>query len=48
MHIKVDVFLREGEQLRFCQRCGHSHLLAAFDPGKHSCRKQLEKHNARR
>ncbi|GAB4817623.1 hypothetical protein N2152v2_004669 [Parachlorella kessleri] len=48
MHIRADAFSRDGEQLRFCQRCGHSHPLADFDPGKHSCRKQLERHNARR
>lgn len=30
------------------QRCGHAHPLSEFDPGKHSCRKQLERHNARR
>lgn len=27
MHIKADVFLRDGQQLRFCQRCGHAHTL---------------------
>lgn len=48
VHIKADVFFRGGEQLRFCQRCGHPHPLTEFDAGKHSCRKQLEKHNARR
>ncbi|KAI3423834.1 hypothetical protein D9Q98_009670 [Chlorella vulgaris] len=48
VHIKADVFVRGGEELRFCQRCGHAHPLPEFDPGKHSCRKQLEKHNARR
>ena len=48
IHIKVDVFLRDGIQLRFCQRCGHPHPLDEFDGTKHSCRAQLEKHNARR
>lgn len=47
-HIKADAFTRSGEQLRFCQKCGHAHPLAAFDGTKHSCRAQLEKHNARR
>lgn len=48
LHIKADVFTREGEQLRFCQRCGYAHPLAEFDGLKHSCRAQLQKHNERR
>ena len=40
--------MRQGQELRFCQRCGRAHALDEFDPGKHSCRAQLEKHNARR
>ena len=48
VHVKADSFLRDGAELRFCQRCGHAHSLPEFDVGKHSCRKQLEKHNARR
>ena len=48
VHIKADVFSRNGEELRFCQRCGHPHALHEFDGRKHSCRAQLEKHNARR
>ena len=46
--IKADVFLRDGQHLRFCQRCGHPHPLDEFDIHKHSCRHSLEKHNARR
>jgi hypothetical protein len=48
VHIKVDEFSKENIKLRFCQRCGHPHELAEFDGTKHSCRAQLEKHNARR
>lgn len=48
IHTKADVFERDGVQMRFCQRCGRSHPLGDFDPGKHSCRAELEKHNARR
>lgn len=47
-HIKASNFRKEGELLRFCQRCGVSHPLAEFDGQRKSCRKQLEKHNARR
>lgn len=38
VHTKADVFERDGVQMRFCQRCGRSHPLGDFDPGKHSCR----------
>lgn len=48
IHIKADDFSRDGVQLRFCQKCGNAHPLAEFDGTKHSCRAQLEKHNARR
>ncbi|KAH7617958.1 putative Squamosa promoter-binding-like protein 4 [Nannochloris sp. 'desiccata'] len=48
VHIKTDQFCREGVFLRFCQRCGYPHPLDEFDGTKHSCRAQLEKHNARR
>lgn len=48
LHIKADAFLKHGVQMRFCQRCGHPHGLQEFDHKKHSCRAQLEKHNARR
>lgn len=48
LHIKADVFLKQGVEMRFCQRCGHPHGLSEFDHNKHSCRAQLEKHNARR
>jgi hypothetical protein len=48
VHIKADQFSREGVFLRFCQRCGYPHPLNEFDGQKHSCRAQLEKHNARR
>ncbi|KAK2075814.1 hypothetical protein QBZ16_001555 [Prototheca wickerhamii] len=41
-------FHRDGELVRFCQRCGLAHPLADFDGQRRSCRKQLEKHNARR
>jgi predicted nucleic acid-binding Zn ribbon protein len=48
VHIRADIFHRDGQPLRFCQRCGRAHDPAEFDPNKHSCRQQLEKHNARR
>jgi hypothetical protein len=38
VHTKADMFERDGVQMRFCQRCGRSHPLGDFDPGKHSCR----------
>lgn len=47
-HIRADSFLLNGSVVRFCQRCGHSHGLEAFDLNRHSCREQLAKHNARR
>jgi len=48
VHVKADEFSRQGVSLRFCQRCGYPHPLDEFDGKKHSCRAQLEKHNARR
>ena len=47
VHLKAALFLREGQEMRFCQRCGRSHTLSEFNPGRHSCRAQLAKHNAR-
>ena len=48
VHIKACSYRYDGKEVRFCQRCGHGHPLDEFDGGKHSCRKQLERHNARR
>lgn len=37
-----------GQRVRFCQRCGVAHALSNFDGEKKSCRKLLQRHNARR
>ncbi|GFH12104.1 phosphatase 2C [Haematococcus lacustris] len=34
--------------LRFCQQCAKFELLTEFDSDKRSCRRQLDRHNARR
>lgn len=47
-HKTADEYLRLGDRVRFCQRCGLAHPLADFDGVKRSCRKKLEKHNERR
>ena len=47
-HKTADEYLRLGDRVRFCQRCGLAHPLADFDGAKRSCRKKLENHNARR
>ncbi|KAK9862486.1 hypothetical protein WJX84_012180 [Apatococcus fuscideae] len=47
-HLKADDFLRNNRPKRFCQQCGRSHELTAFDPKRRSCRVQLAKHAARR
>ncbi|KAK9842848.1 hypothetical protein WJX74_003337 [Apatococcus lobatus] len=47
-HLKADDFMRCGRPKRFCQQCGRSHELTAFDPKRRSCRDQLAKHAARR
>lgn len=47
-HLKAEVFVVLGVESRFCQRCGLSHPLTEFDGRRKSCRKALEKHNARR
>ena len=41
------VFLKLGKPQQFCQQCGRSHNLDAFDHGRKSCRTQLAKHAAR-
>lgn len=47
-HKTAEEYLRLGDRVRFCQRCGLAHPLADFDGIKRSCRKKLEKHNERR
>jgi hypothetical protein len=47
LHIKAASYTREGQRLRFCQRCGRAHSLDAFEGARRSCRAQLAKHNAR-
>ncbi|KAL3133811.1 hypothetical protein ABBQ32_008285 [Trebouxia sp. C0010 RCD-2024] len=42
------MFLKQGKPQQFCQQCGRSHNLDAFDKGRRSCRTQLAKHAARR
>lgn len=41
------MFLKQGRPQQFCQQCGRSHNLDAFDEGRRSCRTQLAKHAAR-
>ena len=41
------MFLKSGNPQQFCQQCGRSHNLDAFDQGRKSCRTQLAKHAAR-
>lgn len=41
------MFLKQGKPQQFCQQCGRSHNLDAFDKGRRSCRTQLAKHAAR-
>ena len=41
------MFLKQGKPQQFCQQCGRSHNLDAFDTGRRSCRTQLAKHAAR-
>lgn len=38
----------QGEEVRYCQRCGVAHPLSDYDGDRRSCRRQLERHNARR
>ena len=40
--------LRNGRVERFCQQCSRFHAVTEFEGVKRSCRKQLERHNARR
>lgn len=40
--------MRLGSVVRFCQRCGVAHSLDSFDGDKRSCRRLLQRHNARR
>lgn len=37
-----------GQVSRFCQQCAKFELLTEFDGDKRSCRRQLDRHNARR
>lgn len=41
-------FARMGAPARFCQRCGVAHPAGDFDGAKKSCRRLLQRHNARR
>eukprot|EP00892_Ulva_mutabilis_P009366 jgi/Ulvmu1/6801/UM031_0002.1 len=47
-HIKAPRILRNGRVERFCQQCSRFHAVTEFEGVKRSCRKQLERHNARR
>ncbi|KFM28292.1 Squamosa promoter-binding-like protein 11 [Auxenochlorella protothecoides] len=47
-HNKCPSFRRQGEEVRYCQRCGVAHPLSDYDGDRRSCRRQLERHNARR
>lgn len=38
----------QGEEVRFCQRCGVAHPLAEYQGTKRSCERQLARHNVRR
>jgi hypothetical protein len=40
--------LRNGRAERFCQQCSRFHSVSEFEGLKRSCRKQLQRHNARR
>ncbi|WIA16831.1 hypothetical protein OEZ85_013768 [Tetradesmus obliquus] len=47
-HAKVDALELHGVASRFCQQCGKFHELSQFDGARHSCRQQLQRHNALR
>ncbi|KAK2077399.1 hypothetical protein QBZ16_004244 [Prototheca wickerhamii] len=47
-HNKALSFHRQGEEVRFCQRCGVAHPLAEYQGTKRSCERQLARHNVRR
>jgi hypothetical protein len=47
-HLKAPDFTVQGVHSRYCQRCGLSHALDEFDPGRKSCRAALVKVSERR
>ncbi|KAF6264844.1 SBP domain-containing protein [Scenedesmus sp. NREL 46B-D3] len=47
-HAKVGSVELDGVTSRFCQQCGKFHEVAQFDGTRHSCRQQLQRHNALR
>ena len=47
-HKTAASFETGGKSCRFCQQCGSVHELAAFDPGRLSCRRSLEQHSRAR
>ncbi|KAG2637164.1 squamosa promoter-binding-like protein 13 [Panicum virgatum] len=47
-HSKELAVLVAGLRQRFCQQCSRFHELLEFDGDKHSCRRRLMGHNARR
>ena len=47
-HKTAASFETGGKSCRFCQQCGRVHELAAFDPGRLSCRRSLERHSLAR
>ena len=42
------VSYRDGQAVKYCQLCSRAHAEADFDPGRKSCRAELEKHAERR
>ncbi|WIA08294.1 hypothetical protein OEZ85_007737 [Tetradesmus obliquus] len=47
-HATAGSVLLQGQQSRFCQRCGKFHDLDAFDGSKRNCRAGLAQHNSSR
>ncbi|EFN55843.1 hypothetical protein CHLNCDRAFT_17840, partial [Chlorella variabilis] len=47
-HKAAEAFLKQGAEVRFCQRCGVAHPLGEYDGLKRSCRRMLALHNSRR
>ncbi|KAL6758693.1 SBP domain-containing protein, partial [Haematococcus lacustris] len=47
-HFRAPSMVINNQILRFCQQCAKFELLTEFDSDKRSCRRQLDRHNARR
>ncbi|GAB4818529.1 hypothetical protein N2152v2_005575 [Parachlorella kessleri] len=47
-HVQMHSMLRDGVPHRFCQQCGRFQPLTEFDEDRRTCRRKLERHNARR